>query len=179
MAEAVSILTTLSDQRTRERTSQGEDMIRIRRPTALLLLFLAALVIRMAAIRVTGPTRLEFGDARDYLATATTFSTAGTWPERGSLPFFRAPGLPLFIIGVTGGHPERVEAAKIGLAVVDSLNVLLIWGLALVLSGGSRWAWGAGPWSGFANIPSAMPGTWAGRSFNSGAPGSIPWPMAV
>ena len=94
-----------------------------------------AFAIRLTAIAITGFDRVEFGDARDYLDTATTLCTTGAYPDQGNLPFFRAPGLPFFIAITTLGEPQRVAWVKIALALVDSATVALI----VVLSG-SVWA---------------------------------------
>src|SRR5258707_11433922 len=79
-------------------------------------LFLLALTIRLAAIFATGPGTIRFGDGIDYIDTAKALCATGSYPAKGSLPFFRAPGLPFFIAAVTACHPSAVVAIKIGLA---------------------------------------------------------------
>jgi hypothetical protein len=93
---------------------------------AALALATAAFLIRLGAIGVFGFDRLEFGDARDYLATASSLCEAGVYPAQGNLPFFRAPGLPFFIVLATACEPQHVAAVKIALALIDSLTVALI-----------------------------------------------------
>lgn len=90
-----------------------------------------ALVVRIAAIEWSGAERIVFGDARDYLDTAQSLCSAQVYPERGNLPFFRAPGLPFFIAGVTACEPDRIRAIKYGLAVCDAVTVLLVFLIAL------------------------------------------------
>ncbi len=94
-----------------------------------------AFAIRLSVIAIAGFDRVDFGDARDYLDTATALCTTGAYPDQGNLPFFRAPGLPFFIAITTLGEPQRVAWVKIALALVDSATVALI-----VLLSGSFWA---------------------------------------
>ena len=91
-----------------------------------LTLFTLALAIRLAAIFVTGPATIRFGDGIDYIDTAKALCTTHAYPATGSLPFFRAPGLPFFIAAVTVGHPERVVMIKVALALCDATTVVLI-----------------------------------------------------
>lgn len=94
-----------------------------------------AFAIRLAAIALAGFNDVQFGDARDYLDTATALCRTGAYPDQGNLPFFRAPGLPFFIALSTACEPQRVAWVKVALALVDSATVALI-----VLLGGSIWA---------------------------------------
>jgi hypothetical protein len=94
-----------------------------------------AFAIRLSAIAIAGFDRVDFGDARDYLDTATALCETGAYPDQGNLPFFRAPGLPFFIAASTLCEPTRVAWVKIALALVDSATVALI-----VLLSGSLWA---------------------------------------
>lgn len=99
-------------------------------------LFTLALAIRIAAIEGTGATKLAFGDAQDYVDTARSVCTAQVYPERGNLPFFRPPGLPFFIAGVTLCDPSRIRIIKYALAAVDAGTVVVIFELGLLLFGG-------------------------------------------
>ena len=94
-----------------------------------------AFAIRLSVIAIAGFDRVDFGDARDYLDTASALCTTGAYPDQGNLPFFRAPGLPFFIAITTLCEPQRVAWVKIALALVDSATVALI-----VLLSGSVWA---------------------------------------
>jgi len=96
-----------------------------------------ALAVRVAAIVATGPTTLRFGDAADYVATAEALCRDGRYPDRGSLPFFRAPGLPVFLAAVTLCHPGHVVAAKLALALCDVATTALVALLVLLLFGKS------------------------------------------
>jgi hypothetical protein len=100
-----------------------------------LAVFAVAFVIRAGAIAVTGPGAVSFGDARDYLATASHVCRENEYPERGNLPFFRAPALPFFIAATTLCHPERVVAVKVALAACDSGTALVIGEIAWLLFG--------------------------------------------
>jgi hypothetical protein len=50
----------------------------------------------------------------------------GTYPDRSSMPFFRAPGLPFFIAGATLCHAEMVWLVKLALAAADVISVATI-----------------------------------------------------
>ncbi len=93
-------------------------------------LFILALLVRLAAIVATGPNTVHFGDGLDYIDAAHALCDTHTYPARGSLPFFRAPGLAFFIAGVTLCHPSAVVVIKTGLAICDAITVVLIADLA-------------------------------------------------
>jgi hypothetical protein len=96
-------------------------------------IFAAALTIRLIAIEMTGPERLTFGDGPDYIAFARSLCVQHVYPDRGSLPFFRAPGLPFFIAAVTACHPSAVRVIKYALAVCDATTCVIIAAIALIL----------------------------------------------
>ena len=111
---------------------------RVTRPRlqpALAVILLAALLLRVAAIVTTGPATLRFGDAQDYVDAAASLCEQGRYPDRGSLPFFRAPGLPFFLAAATLCHPRNVVAAKIALATCDVGTAGLACTLVLLLFG--------------------------------------------
>ena len=95
--------------------------------------FTLALLLRIAAIEWHGGDAVLFGDGPDYLAAAGALCDRGLYPERGNLPFFRAPGLPFFIAGVTACDPGRVRLVKYALAVCDAISALLMASLAALL----------------------------------------------
>lgn len=99
-------------------------------------LFIVALLIRIAAIEATGATAITFGDAGDYVATARSICSQQVYPERGNLPFFRPPGLPFFIAGVTLCEPTRTRVIKYALAATDAATVVVIFELGAMLFGG-------------------------------------------
>ncbi len=111
------------------------------RAMAKTVVFALALLVRIAAIELAGAETIAFGDAPDYVDAARSLCTAQTFPERGNLPFFRAPGLPFFIAGVTACEPSRTRAIKYALAICDALSVLLIFLIALRLHGSRLAAW--------------------------------------
>jgi 4-amino-4-deoxy-L-arabinose transferase-like glycosyltransferase len=96
----------------------------------IMSLVVLALVARLFAIYHFGPSLIKFGDAADYLSAAHSLCSAGSYPDRSSLPFFRAPGLPFFIAGATLCHPERIWLVKVALALIDTLSVVMIFLLA-------------------------------------------------
>lgn len=101
----------------------------------LALILLATLVVRVAAIVATGPATLRFGDAQDYVDAAAALCDEGRLPDRGSLPFFRAPGLPAFLAAATLCHPRTVVVAKLALALCDVATAGLAAALVLLLFG--------------------------------------------
>ena len=92
-----------------------------------LCVFICALLVRLIAVELTGAGKTDFGDAPDYLASARSVCAQHVYPERGNLPFFRAPGVPFFILAVTACHPSAIRIVKYGLAACDALSVLLIY----------------------------------------------------
>lgn len=102
-----------------------------------LAIFAVAFGIRVGAIAVSGPGVVSFGDARDYLATASHVCREHEYPDRGNLPFFRAPVLPFFIAATTLCHTERVVVVKMALAACDSGTALVIGEIAWLLLGSS------------------------------------------
>src|SRR5262249_57731179 len=94
-----------------------------------------ALVIRLIAIEFSGPDRVAFGDGPDYIAHAQSLCERQRYPDRGNLPFFRAPGLPFFIAAATACHPSSVRAIKYALALCDALTCVLIALIAFMLFG--------------------------------------------
>jgi 4-amino-4-deoxy-L-arabinose transferase-like glycosyltransferase len=93
-------------------------------------IFAIAFGVRAAAILWTGPSVVGFGDGLDYLATADHVCREYSYPDRGSLPFFRAPLLPAFIAATTLCQPDQVANVKIGLALCDAATVVVIGELA-------------------------------------------------
>jgi 4-amino-4-deoxy-L-arabinose transferase-like glycosyltransferase len=89
-----------------------------------------ALILRLAAILASGASVIKFGDAPDYLSAANSLCSSGSYPERSSLPFFRAPGLPLFIDATTLCHTEMIWVVKVALAILDSMSVAIVFFLA-------------------------------------------------
>jgi 4-amino-4-deoxy-L-arabinose transferase-like glycosyltransferase len=99
-------------------------------------LFIVALAIRIAAIEATGASSMTFGDGPDYVATAQSICSQQVYPERGNLPFFRPPGLPFFIAGVTLCEPSRIRVIKYALAACDAATAIVIFEIAATLFGG-------------------------------------------
>ena len=100
-----------------------------------LTLFAIALIMRLAAIELSGPNNTSFGDAADYIAHAKSLCERQVYPDRGNLPFFRAPGLPFFIAIVTACHPHEVRIIKYGLAACDAGSAVVIALIAVLLFG--------------------------------------------
>jgi len=92
----------------------------------LLAILLFAFILRILAIFLFGYDKISFGDAQDYLNTASHLCTDHAYPEHGNLPFFRAPLLPAYIALVTFCHPDKIGLLKITFAIMDCLTVFLI-----------------------------------------------------
>jgi hypothetical protein len=108
-----------------------------------LAIFAIALAIRLIAVEISGAGRIAFGDGPDYIACARSICEQHSYPDRGNLPFFRAPGLPFFIAVVTGCHTSATRAIKYALAACDALTCVLISSIAFMLFGRTV-AWIAG-----------------------------------
>ena len=100
---------------------------------AVLLIFLLALAVRVAAAAAVGFTTLRFGDARGYLSAARTLVTEGRYPDRTDPFHFRAPGYPVFLAAATFGHPDRVVLAKLANVLLGSLSPLVLAAFAALL----------------------------------------------
>jgi hypothetical protein len=108
-----------------------------------LAIFAIALALRLIAIEISGADRISFGDGPDYIACARSLCEQHSYPDRGNLPFFRAPGLPFFIAAVTACHTSATRAIKYALAACDALTCVLIASIAFMLFGRTV-AWIAG-----------------------------------
>jgi 4-amino-4-deoxy-L-arabinose transferase-like glycosyltransferase len=89
-----------------------------------------ALIVRLATIGALGPSVIKFGDGADYVTAATSVCSSGSYPDRSWLPFFRAPGLPFFVVAVTLCHTEMIWLVKAALALVDTVSVAIVFLLA-------------------------------------------------
>src|SRR5579862_9532143 len=108
-----------------------------------IVVFAIALAIRLIAIEITGANQISFGDGPDYIASARALCEQHSYPDRGNLPFFRAPGLPFFIAAVTACHTSATRAIKYALAACDAWTCVLITSIAFILFGRTV-AWVAG-----------------------------------
>jgi 4-amino-4-deoxy-L-arabinose transferase-like glycosyltransferase len=97
---------------------------------ACVLLFLLALVVRLAATGVVGFSTLRFGDARAYLFAAKELLRTGHYPLATEPFYFRAPGYPVFLVAATLGNPDLIALAKIANAILGALCALLLAGLS-------------------------------------------------
>ncbi|MFN2387214.1 MAG: glycosyltransferase family 39 protein [Thermoanaerobaculia bacterium] len=93
---------------------------------AVLIIFLVALALRIAAAAAVGFSNLRFGDARGYLSAARTLVTEGRYPDRTDPFHFRAPGYPVFLVAATFGRPDRVALAKLANVLLGSLSPLVL-----------------------------------------------------
>ena len=93
---------------------------------AALAIFLAGLLVRVAAIRTTGFSTTRFGDAGPYLHAASELANHGRYPDRTEPYFFRPPGYPAFLVAATLGRPDCVPCAKLANAVLGALAGVLL-----------------------------------------------------
>lgn len=92
----------------------------------MVLIFLLALVLRVAAAGIVGFSTLRFGDARGYLFATRTLVTEGRYPDRTDPFHFRAPGYPAFLVAATLGNPDRIVLAKLANVLLGSLSPLVL-----------------------------------------------------
>lgn len=83
-------------------------------------------LLRVFALTSYGVERLDFGDAQDYLTTARIVCEGQPYPERGTLPFFRAPGFPFFLAATTLCELDSPVLAKAMVLLADGLTIGLI-----------------------------------------------------
>ncbi len=100
---------------------------------SLLSILFVGFALRIAAIWQIGFQHIEFGDASDYVEMARCLCETGDYPEKGNLPFFRAPGLPFFIAATTLCATRAVGMVKIALALIDCLTIAVVYAFAVLL----------------------------------------------
>ena len=115
------------------------------RVAGVLLLLLAALVIRLAYVSAT-PGYVVSGDARDYDVHARSIAAGQGFSKTlayGRPTAFRPPGFPYFLAGVyrvagvdRAAEPPRIHVARVAQAFVGTAVVALVGVLALQLAGG-------------------------------------------
>lgn len=93
-------------------------------------MFALALAARLAAIARAGFGTLRFGDSLAYIHAARQLLHDGRYPAWTDLFIFRPPGYPAFLAASTLGHPEAVAVDKLWNALLGSLAVLVLAGLA-------------------------------------------------
>jgi 4-amino-4-deoxy-L-arabinose transferase-like glycosyltransferase len=103
------------------------------RRKGLVILFLSALLIRWMAIEAAGANRLVFGDSLDYVSAAESLCREHRYPDRGTLPFFRAPLVPFFIAATTACDPSSPRRIKYIMALADAATAAAVGMLAWLL----------------------------------------------
>jgi hypothetical protein len=107
-------------------------------------IFVAALLVRLAAIAVTGFSTARFGDARPYLEAATELARNGRYPDRTEPYFFRPPAYPAFLVAATLGRPDRIACAKAANALLGAVAAVLLAALSSRIFGNRAVAVGTG-----------------------------------
>jgi 4-amino-4-deoxy-L-arabinose transferase-like glycosyltransferase len=92
-----------------------------------------ALLLGLLAVIAVGPHRSDFSDSGDYLQAARMLLSSGTYPETGSLPFFRPPMYPLFIAFTWLAVPESVLAIKLLQVVMHAATAVIIGRIATLI----------------------------------------------
>lgn len=105
------------------------------RTSGLLAVLALALATRLVVVAASGASTVSFPDGPDYVAHMRQLCEQGTYPDRGYLPFFRAPGLPLFLALVTCCDARSIAIMRVALALSGVVGVAAVFWLAHVLQG--------------------------------------------
>jgi 4-amino-4-deoxy-L-arabinose transferase-like glycosyltransferase len=108
----------------------------MKRPDSLriqILIFCGGTIISLAAIFFVGAEKVSFADAADYMSAANALLTNFTYPNGGTLPFFRPPFYPFFIALIWLVFPASILAIKIAQAIIFGLTCVLIYKIAFAL----------------------------------------------
>jgi 4-amino-4-deoxy-L-arabinose transferase-like glycosyltransferase len=111
---------------------------------AYALLFLLALLARLAAVSIAGFSTVRFGDGPAYLFAARTLVETGRYPLQTEPFYFRAPGYPVFLALATLGHPRSVPLGKLATAAAGAAAVPILAAISLRLFRRRRLAIAAG-----------------------------------
>jgi len=103
-----------------------EEKIPLLGARAVILIFLIAFAVRLAAIAAVGFQTLRFGDARAYVFAAQELVRTGHYPLATEPFYFRAPGYPVFLVAATLGHPDRIALAKIANAALGAFAAVAL-----------------------------------------------------
>jgi 4-amino-4-deoxy-L-arabinose transferase-like glycosyltransferase len=121
------------------------------RPGGLLaVVVLVALIVRVAAVAIDGPTYAPENDAQDYDRHARSLAADQGYPPPlhvvapGGPSAFRPPGYPLFLAGVYLVSDDSAQAGRYLNAVLGAVSVLLIFLVAQQLWSRRVGLWAAG-----------------------------------
>lgn len=92
-----------------------------------------ALLLRLVALSFRGLSLTTFGDSLDYLLAANSLCQGTPYPDATELPFFRAPGLPFFMVCSSFCQLNTVVTSKIALVVLDVVGMLIAMAIAFRL----------------------------------------------
>jgi len=82
------------------------------------------LLIRLLVLVLLPSDQYSFGDAHDYQMSADALCTKLPYPDATELPFFRAPGLALFLAIITFCNPYITTLSRLGLIFADLVSVI-------------------------------------------------------
>jgi hypothetical protein len=82
------------------------------------------LLIRLLALALLPSDQYSFGDTHDYQMSAHALCTKLPYPDATELPFFRAPGLALFLAVITFCNPYITLLSRLGLIFADLFSVV-------------------------------------------------------
>jgi 4-amino-4-deoxy-L-arabinose transferase-like glycosyltransferase len=100
----------------------------------LLYVLIVAAISRIGFVFVTGISETSFGDVGDYIDAAQSFCDGTPYPERGALPFFRAPFYPLFIAALSFCNLHSIFLLKLLQVALDCSSVGLVYVVCRMLT---------------------------------------------
>ena len=92
----------------------------------LIALFALALILRCGTLFLSGISISNFGDSHDYLIAANALCQGDHYPDATELPFFRAPGLPLFLSIAALCYSSSIATLKFLLPLIDLLGMFCL-----------------------------------------------------
>ncbi|HEV7644547.1 MAG TPA: glycosyltransferase family 39 protein [Pyrinomonadaceae bacterium] len=100
-----------------------------------ILLVVLAILLAVGAVVATGVNNIDFVDSDDYLAAAKMMVEQGSYPTVGiKLPFFRAPGYPMFIALIWMVFPGSIIAIKAVQVILHGITCWLVFRIAFTIT---------------------------------------------
>ena len=94
-----------------------------------------AFLLGLGMIYATGRDNADFTDNVDYVAAARMLIENGTYPDVGTLQFFRAPLYPLLMASVWAAVGESVFAVKIVQCLLHAVGAIIAFRAGLLIGG--------------------------------------------
>ena len=83
-----------------------------------------ALLVRLFVLIIFPSVQYSFGDSSDYQKAAHALCIKLPYPDATELPFFRAPGLPIFLALATVCSPHTTTLGRLALIFTDLISVI-------------------------------------------------------